>query len=314
MTAIKIVKRFCLLSFVSMFVVLAGCATQNNSAKFSTPPQVTAKAWAIADGRTGNLLWGRTADEPRKSASTTKMMCAYVILELAKKNPAVLDEIVTFSELADKTPGSTSGVRVGEQLPVRECLYGLLLPSGNDAGNALAEHFNNRFAPPDEHLRALGLGNTNLATRVNFIAEMNRTAQRLGLTNTIYRSPYGDGGTSNDRTTTVRDLTRLAWFGMKNPHFRHYVGTQHHESDVQTPAGGKRHIAWTNTNQLLPLHAGYDGVKTGTTTQAGACLVSSGWRGKDYLFVAVLGSKSGDGRYVDTKELYRWAWQQRGHK
>lgn len=313
----KIMNRIGL-SFVSMFVALAGCATQNRSAKFaedlSTPPPVTAKAWAITDGRTGELLWGLNADEPRKSASTTKMMCAYVILELAKNNPAVLDEIVTFSELADKTPGSTSDVKAGERLPVRELLYGLLLPSGNDAGNAFAEHFNDRFAPPDERLRALGLENRNLATRVNFIAEMNRTAQRLGLTNTIYRLPYGDGGTPEDRTTTTHDLTRLAWHAMQNPLFRKYVSTRHHECNVQTPNGGTRTAAWTNTNKLLSLNAGYDGVKTGTTTQAGACLVSSGHRGNDHLFIAVLGSESSDGRYVDTRNLYRWAWQQRGHE
>jgi D-alanyl-D-alanine carboxypeptidase (penicillin-binding protein 5/6) len=149
---------------------------------------------------------------------------------------------------------------------------------------------------------------------MNFIAEMNRTAQRLGLTKTVYRSSYGDGGTPEDRTTTVRDLARLAWFGMQNSRFREYVATERYECQVQTASGSKRRVIWTNTNNLLPLKAGYDGVKTGTTTQAGACLVSSGRRGKDHLIVAVLGSDSGDGRFVDSRNLYRWAWQKRGQR
>lgn len=299
-------------------LILAGCTASRppvaEGEDFTAPPPVTAKAWAITDGRTGELLWGLNADEPRKAASTTKMMCAYVILELAARQPDVLDEVVTFSPLADNTGGSTAGIKAGERVPVRECLYGLLLPSGNDAGNALAEHFNDRFAPPDARLNALGLGHPAFATRANFIAEMNRTAGRLGMTNTIYRSAFGDGGTPDDRTITARDLTRLAWRAMQNPLFRHYVATERHECQVRTPEGGTRPAAWTNTNHLLTLHAGYDGIKTGTTTQAGACLVSSGRRGNDHLLVAVLGSESGNGRFVDTRNLYRWAWQRRGHR
>jgi serine-type D-Ala-D-Ala carboxypeptidase (penicillin-binding protein 5/6) len=132
------------------------------------------------------------------------------------------------------------------------------------------------------------------------------------MTATIYRSSFGDGGTPDDRTTTARDLTRLAWHGMRDARFRDYVSTQRYECRLQTPDGGSRTVVWTNTNQLLPLNEGYDGIKTGTTTQAGACLVSSGRRGKDHLVVAVLGSKSSGDRYTDTRTLYEWAWQKRG--
>lgn len=294
-----------------------GCATKLSPKQgredLGAPPPVTAKSWAITDGRTGKLLWGLNPDEPRKSASTTKMMCAYVVLLLAEKDPTVLDERVTFSKLADDTTGSTADIKVSESLTVRDCLRGLMLPSGNDAGNAFAEHFNSRFAPPDDAMLKFGLDNTNLTTRANFIAEMNRVARLLGLTNTKYRSSFGDGGTENDRTTTTHDLTRLAWAAMKNPRFREIVATRKYECDVRTPEGGTRRTEWTNTNQLLGLDAGYDGVKTGTTTQAGTCLVSRGNRGGDQLIIATLGSESENGRYVDQRNLYRWAWRQRGH-
>lgn len=307
-------------AFSAVFALLwlqVGCATRpltrQGREDLSAPPPVTAKAWAITDGRTGKLLWGFNADEPRKSASTTKMMCAYVVLLLAENSPAVLDERVTFSKLADDTAGSTADIKAGESLTVRDCLRGLMLPSGNDAGNALAEHFNARFAPPDDAMLNFGLDNTNLVTRVNFIAEMNRVARRLGLANTKYRSSFGDGGTEQDRTTTTRNLTQLAWHAMKLPRFREIVATQKYKCDVRTPDGGTRQAEWANSNQLLGLGLGYDGVKTGTTTQAGACLVSRGNRGNDQLIVALLGSDP-NARYVETRALYRWAWRQRGHR
>jgi D-alanyl-D-alanine carboxypeptidase (penicillin-binding protein 5/6) len=305
-------------TLAALTVLVTGCATKPSPPpgreNLSAPPPVTAKAWAIADGRTGRLLWGHQADEPRKSASTTKIMCAYVILLLAEKDPAVLDERVTFSRLADATPGSTADIKAGESLPVRDCLYGLLLPSGNDAGNALAEHFHSRLAPPDDAMLQFGLANTNLASRVNFIAEMNRVARRLGLGNTKYRSSFGDGGTEQDRTTTAHDLTRLAWHALKVPLFRQIVATQRYECDVRTPQGDTRRAVWENTNQLLQLGLGYDGVKTGTTTQAGTCLVARGNRDGDQLILALLGSESDNGRYVDARNLFRWAWRQRGHR
>ncbi len=124
------------------------------------PPFVTARTWAIADGKTGEVLWGHDEAKPVDIASTTKIMTALVIPRLAAKDPAVLNETVTFSERADQTIGSTSGVRTGERLPVRELLYGLLLPSGNDAAVAFAEHFGGRLKPaadsPDGPTRCLG--------------------------------------------------------------------------------------------------------------------------------------------------------------
>jgi D-alanyl-D-alanine carboxypeptidase (penicillin-binding protein 5/6) len=72
-------------------------------------------------------------------------------------------------------------------------------------------------------------------------------------------------------------------------------------------------VLWENTNQLLKIE-GYDGVKTGTTSAAGACLVSSAKRGDDALIVVVLGAASSDSRYIDARNLYRWGWSQMENK
>ena len=99
---------------------------------------------------------------------------------------------------------------------------------------------------------------------------------------------------------------------MQNEQFRQYVQARQYEYEVTSAKDEKRKVVWKNTNRLLEID-GYDGIKTGTTTAAGSCLVSSGRRGKDHLIMAVLGSTSSDGRYVDSRNLFRWAWRERGH-
>ena len=99
---------------------------------------------------------------------------------------------------------------------------------------------------------------------------------------------------------------------LRNPLLRKYVATRQRGCKLVGAKGYQRNVVWKNTNQLLAME-GFDGVKTGTTRAAGACLVSSGRRGADHLVVVVLGSASSAARYVDTRNLYRWAWLERGH-
>jgi D-alanyl-D-alanine carboxypeptidase (penicillin-binding protein 5/6) len=264
------------------------------------PPVVSAKAWAVADGTTGKLLWGAHESEPLAIASTTKIMTAWIVLRLADADPKVLDEIVTFSERAAGTRVSSSRLRADEQLPVRELMYGLLLPSGNDAAVALAEHFGPR-CPADDQPAADPVG--------RFVAEMNRRAKALHLNDTTYVDPNGLGR----NLSSARDLAVLTWHAHQNPRFRDYVQTRRHQHEVTGADGQTRSVVWQNTNKLLDIE-GYDGVKTGTTAAAGNCLVASGRRGADRLIVVVLGSPSSDGKYADARNLFRWAWRERGHK
>jgi D-alanyl-D-alanine carboxypeptidase (penicillin-binding protein 5/6) len=264
------------------------------------PPLTTAKAWVIGDGSTGQRLWGSDDASPRAIASTTKIMTAWVVLALAEKDKTLLDQTVTISERADKTSGSTAGVLAGEKLPARELLYGLLLPSGNDAATALSEHFG-RVLLNESDDEADGAECTEA-----FVAQMNRTAQALTMIETHYLDPHGLGS----NRSSARDLLKLVHTAMQNESFRRYVQTRHHQGKLTTPEGGTREANWKNTNQALGIE-GFDGVKTGTTNAAGACLVSSCRRGDDHLYVVVLGAATGDGRYVDTRNLLRWAWLQR---
>jgi D-alanyl-D-alanine carboxypeptidase (penicillin-binding protein 5/6) len=264
------------------------------------PPVTTCKAWAIGDGDTGKLLWGFNNDERRDIASTTKIMTAYLVFNHAQSHPEVLNEIIEFSARADETEGSTAGVRAGERVSVRELLYGLMLPSGNDASVALAEHFGSRLAP----------ANKKYANSYDaFIASMNAAAAQLGMDTSHYVNP--NGLPEKGHQSCASDLLKLTHASMKLPLFREYVSTPKRGCTVEGPGGYKRNLLWKNTNKLLAIE-GYDGVKTGTTTAAGACLVSQAKRGDKSLMIVVLGATSSDGRYVDSRNLYRWAWNQLG--
>ncbi len=268
------------------------------------PPFTTAASWAIADGKTGEVLWGYLENKPLEMASTTKMMTALIVARLAKADPKVLDEIVTFSERADRTAGSTSGVKAGEKVAVQELLYGLLLPSGNDAAEAFAEHFHSRLAPETGT-------STAAAPIAHFVAEMNRVAVELGLRETHFANPHGLPAPGH--RSSARDLARLAHVVLLDPTLAKIVATPRRGATLVDANGQARNVVWTNTNKLLETE-GYDGVKTGTTNGAGACLIASGRHGTDHLIVVILGAQSSDARYVDARNLFRWAWRERGHQ
>ncbi len=261
------------------------------------PPLVTCKAWVIGDAKSGEVLAAGRESDRLDIASTTKMMTAYIVCRLAHDDPKVLEEIVTFTAAADKTSGSTADLREGEKVSVGELLYGLMLPSGNDAATAFAEHFGPRLKTEPSG------GDGNAADY--FIAEMNRQAEKLGMAQTHYDNPHGL--TAKDHKSSARDQLKLATAALSLPLFRQVISTRQHGTKVAGTGGYERNVLWKNTNKLLGME-GYIGVKTGTTGAAGACLVACGERDGSELIVVVLGSASSDARYVDARNLFRWAW------
>jgi D-alanyl-D-alanine carboxypeptidase (penicillin-binding protein 5/6) len=267
------------------------------------PPYVSCCQWAVADAATGALVGEFKADAVVDAASTTKIMTAHVILQLIRKDESLLEQPVTFSELAARTSGSSCDLRPGEKLAVKEMLYALLLPSGNDAAVALAEHFGKRFEPASRKA-----GDDSLA---RFVAEMNRVAKRLEMSATRYINP--NGLPEKGHASSAADLIRLTAAARQIPLFREIVGTRQHDVEVVGRDGKRRTLTWKNTNRLLAI-TGYSGVKTGYTRAAGSCLVSTGDRGKDSLIVVVLGAPSAAAAVSDSRNLYRWAWRERGHR
>ena len=269
------------------------------------PPIVTSKAWAIAadDGR---ILFDHNSAARLEAASTTKIMTAYLVIRYAQSHPEVLDEMIRFSPRADNTVGSTAGVRAGESLSVRNLLYGLLLPSGNDASVALAEGLGHRLGENPEPTNSADIDAER--SYQQFVAAMNRAAEELGLQNAHYKNTHGLP--DKEHVISAADLLKLSHAAWQFELFRSICGTRQFGCTLQSEQGYKRNVVWKNTNQLLGIE-GYAGVKTGTTSAAGACLVARGTRGNDSLTVVVLGASSSPARYADVRNLFHWAWSKR---
>ncbi|MFM8216883.1 MAG: D-alanyl-D-alanine carboxypeptidase family protein, partial [Pirellula sp.] len=245
--------------------------------------------------KTGELLGGNRQEEALDIASTTKMMTALLLAQEIKSDPKLLDERVVFSKLADETPGSSSTVRAGESISLRDAFYGLMLPSGNDAAVALAQWYALRKGAQDKKIDPL----------VIFIDAMNQTAKDLGMKDSVFRNPHGI--THPEHKSSCSDLVILARELMKYPLVMEIVQTRRYSCLVQGQEGYTRRLVWSNSNQLLD-RQGYAGIKTGTTDAAGACLVSLGQHQEFETIVVVLGASGSAARYSDSRNLHRWAW------
>ena len=234
-------------------------------------PEVAARAWALADLQSGEHLAGENAGKALPMASTTKVMAALVALETANMEEPV---VVSERAAAFATPlYSNVGLFAGDTLSVRELLMATMISSGDDAAYALAEH--------------LGGGGPDGVEE--FVEEMNRKAETLGLEETRFENPVGFDARGHH--TSARDLAEMTVVAMHRPEFREMVATEYATITTQD-----REIPLTNTNELLFSYAPATGVKTGTTPAAGESLVSSATRGDESYITVVL--NSGEDRFA----------------
>jgi D-alanyl-D-alanine carboxypeptidase (penicillin-binding protein 5/6) len=234
------------------------------------PPKINAGAWALEDTETGLYLAGEDPDKRMPIASTTKIIVALIALERGVD----LDEEVTISDQAERFVGSVYsnvGLISGERLSVRELLVASLVPSGTDADYALAEH--------------LGGGGGKAGVE-NFVEEMNRKADSMGLKNTHFENPAGLD--SPEHYSSARDMAEIARAAMEYPEFRDIVDTE--QATISTQS---REIEVFNTNDLLYTYGPAIGVKTGTSPEAGPSLVAAAKEG-DESYVAVVLDANGD--------------------
>lgn len=249
------------------------------------PPGIAATAAELYDATSGKTLYALAPDTSLPMASTTKIMTAVVALTYGK-----LDQPITVGpDVVAIEDGGTSvaGLRLGETLSLRELLYCLMLPSGDDAAIAIAD----------------GVA----GSQASFVALMNLEAGLLGLSHTHYANPHGLDAPGH--FTSVSDLVRLTQFAMKSPTFAQIVATP----SMTLPATATHHeFILENTNELLQTepfaYGGAVGVKTGFTGPAGYCLVFMAQRPSGVLIGAVLGDATYDGRFTDATALLNWAY------
>lgn len=255
----------------ALALLLAGAG----SAASSTPPPVQAKAVLVADGRTGEVLYARNADERLPMASITKLMTAIVTLERARPR-----DVVTVAPQAVGRGGSTIFLVAGEELRVRDLLAAAMVQSANDAAFALAAH--------------VGEGSVR-----RFVGLMNREAAELGLDDTRYVRP--DGLDTPGHYSTAEDTLHLARLAMRQPLVRELARTR-------TIRVGNR--TFRNWNDLLWTFRGLVGVKTGHTDDAGWSEVAAARRGATSIYAVILGSPTRAKRNADLTELLEWGFDQ----
>jgi D-alanyl-D-alanine carboxypeptidase len=240
------------------------------------PPKVTAKAIYAIDVTGDVELLADHADDRRPPASTTKIASAIVVVD----NIPDLNQSVTIEE-ADVAPlasdESRMGLEVGDVLTVRQLLDGMLVQSGSDATYAAARVTGNL-------LIAAGAGERDPVAA--FIAAMNRLAASMKLKNTHFANPVGID--EDDHFSSARDLARLAQEALARPVIAEIVAQQSVQTTIDGP--NRREVTLENTNELLDGES-ITGVKTGSTTGAGACLVlAKRENGTNQVITVVLGS------------------------
>lgn len=227
----------------------------------------------------------KNADVKCAPGSTTKILSCIVVLERAN-----LDDIVTVSENAvDFTKfNSLMGLKKGDRYTLRDLLYGMMLPSGNDAAVAIAEHV--------------------AGSEGNFATMMNQKAQEIGLSASHFVTVHGKDDKAFEHYTTARDMAKLTAYALKNEQFRQIVETATYTA---TEATGAATITLVNSNRLIAdmvsdefepascLYADCIGVKTGDTNRAGKCFVAAAERGGVTLIAVLLGGTLDDPYYLE---------------
>ena len=243
-------------------------------------PDIQAATAILMDADSGEILYAREATRTMYPASTTKLMTALLTLENCS-----LSDVVTFSSKAVMIPSGSShiGMRRGEQMVLRECLYSLLLPSANEVANALAEHVAGDIP--------------------SFVQLMNDRMHQLGAVNTVFQNTNGlhDDG----HYTCAYDLALLMQALIANNTFVEISSTPsyvHHADDLLP-----KDIPMTNTHQMIRRSSEYyneDVVcgKTGHTEESGYNLVTYAEKDGMKLIVVVLGCTAGN-QYVSTQSL-----------
>ncbi|WP_447528514.1 D-alanyl-D-alanine carboxypeptidase family protein [Vreelandella sp. TE19] len=242
-------------------------------------PQLAASSWILMDANSGRILVEHNADERLPPASITKLMTAYLVERELDRGTISMEDMVNISENAWRTGGSKMFIEVGDRVSVNDLLHGIIIVSGNDASVAMAEHLAGGEAP--------------------FADLMNQHADRLGMVNTHFEN--ATGLPHENHYSSAHDLARLS---------QHIINDypEHYEiySQRNFAFGG---IDQPNRNRLLWRDPTVDGLKTGWTTEAGYCLVSSARRDDMRLISVVMGTNSEEARAQETQKLLSYGFR-----
>jgi serine-type D-Ala-D-Ala carboxypeptidase (penicillin-binding protein 5/6) len=243
------------------------------------PPDVAASGYLLIDADSGLVLAEHQPDVPLPPASLTKIMTSYIAAHELAEGRVSHDDEVLVSVTAWRTPGSRTFIREGTRVRFEDLLRGMIIQSGNDASVAIAEHI--------------------AGSESAFAEMMNRHARRLGMTSTNFLN--ATGLPAEGHRTTARDLAIVTRAMIQEfpEHYAMYSERSFTYNDIDQP----------NRNRLLWRDRTVDGVKTGHTSEAGYCLVSSAERDGMRLISVVMGTASDEARMRESNKLLSYGFR-----
>lgn len=236
---------------------------------------VSSRSACVMDTESGRILYSKDIDTPRLIASTTKIMTAIIAIESGN-----LDDVVTVGDEVLKMYGSSIYLSVGEQISLRDLLYGLMLRSGNDAAEVIS----------------IFIG----GSEEEFVKRMNQKAIDLGMKNTVFNNPHGLDEITQNKSTAY-DMALLSSYASKNKIYKEIIGTKKYETQTNL----KSYI-WFNRNELLNNYEYCIGGKTGYTPSAGKILVSNAEKNNMLLTTVTINDGN---QYQTHKELYEYIFE-----
>lgn len=256
---------------------------------YPPPPDIASEAAILMEAETGQVLYGKSERKRMEPASLTKIMTCLLAAELwdGSEEPITITQEMLYGIDEES---STMDLVPEESLPMPDLLCGLMLPSANDAANAIA----------------VTLG----GSIDGFVDDMNARAAELGLTGTHFENPHGLP--SDNHYSTAYDLAALTREAVQNETFMRFAGAAEHDIPA-TPLSEERHMDHTNRT-LCPDHEWYysDAIagKTGWTRRAGHCLMTAARRDGMTLICVVMRAGSQENEYKDTTALLDYGFEQ----
>ncbi|WP_129688676.1 D-alanyl-D-alanine carboxypeptidase family protein [Gottfriedia acidiceleris] len=250
-------KKWLVVGIIGLFLIGIIIPT-NNVEAFGG---VSARNAVLMDQKTGRILYGKAMHDSERIASITKIMTAILAVESGK-----MQNTITISSRAVQTEGSSIYLKPGQKIKLEDLVYGLMLRSGNDAANAIAE--------------AVG------GSIEGFVYMMNEKAKEIGMSNTYFSNPSGLDQQGKEHYSSAYDMALLTRYAMENPKYAKIAGTKVHRAPNTAESWD---YVWKNKNKLLTFMYKYStGGKTGFTKKARRTLVSTASKNGMDLIVVTL--------------------------
>lgn len=266
-----------------LLLVFAAATTPAFAASIPDPPSIDAKSYVLMDYASGEVLAERDGDARVEPASITKVLLTYVVYDEIKKGRIKWSDEVLISEKAWKQGIDSSESRmflnVGSRVKLEDLVHGIVIQSGNDASVAVAEHL--------------------AGSEGAFADLMNQYAQKLGMKNSHFTN--APGLPDAEHYSTAHDIAILGRALIRDfpEDYKVYAQRQFLYNGIKQD----------NRNMLLDMDKGADGIKTGHTSSAGYCLLSSIKRDNRRLIAAVMGTSGKTYRAQASLELMNWGFR-----